>query len=117
MAKCRLDDDSGEVVRCLHEEKLCRARSLAKSRGAVVHVENEITKLIQHYYSCATIRSRINEFMGGSTEGNATAIYVVGNDGVSGFSQPAAPAELGDFLLAGDDVERSYGIVCGSWRI
>jgi len=91
----------------LHEEKLRRVLSQAKSRGAVVHVEDEITKLIQHYYSCAAIRSRINEFMGGSTEGDATAVYVVGNDGVSGFSQPAAPAALGKFLLAGDDFERS----------
>jgi hypothetical protein len=72
-----------------------------------VHVEDEITKLIQHYYSCPTIRSRINEFMGGSAEGDATAVYVVGNDGVSGFSQPAAPTAVGEFLLEGSDVERS----------
>ena len=52
-----------------------------------MHVEDEITKLIQHYYSCSTIRARILEFMGGSSEADATAVYAVANDGLSGFSQ------------------------------
>jgi hypothetical protein len=72
-----------------------------------VHVEDEITELIQHYYSCSTIRARILEFMGGSSEADATAVYAVGNDGLSGFTDPVCPASLGEFLLGGYDVERS----------
>jgi len=72
-----------------------------------VQPQDEITKLIQRYYSCPAIRSRIVEFMGGSSDADATAVYAVGNDGVSGFTQPVNPTALRELLLAGYDVERS----------
>jgi len=72
-----------------------------------VHPADEITQLIQHYYCCSTIRGRMIEFLGGSTTGNATAVYAVANDGVSGFSPPAHPNALEEFLRQGYDVERS----------
>jgi hypothetical protein len=72
-----------------------------------VHVEDEITKLIRHYYSCTTIRKRIEEFIGGSFEADPTAVYVVGNDGVSGFTQPSTAAGIRELLAGGYDVERS----------
>lgn len=62
---------------------------------------------IQRYYQSRAVRQRMCEFLGGSNPGHATAAYIVGDDGRSNFSKPAAPSRLPDFLRAGLAVERS----------
>jgi hypothetical protein len=63
--------------------------------------------LLRRYYRNGAIRRRMYEFLGGSNPQNATAAYIVGDDGRADFSAAALPARLPDFLEAGLEVERS----------
>ena len=63
--------------------------------------------MLQRYYGNRTVHQRMYEFLGGSNPRNATAAYIVGNDGRSCYSEPAPPSLLPDFLRAGLEVERA----------
>ena len=47
------------------------------------------------------------EFLGGVDPQEATAVYIVGNDGFSDFGQPSSPACLAECLEAGLEIDRS----------
>jgi len=66
-----------------------------------------MTELLQGYYRSRAVRQRMYEFLGGSTGRNATAAYIVGDDGRSDFSEPSSPSRLREFLGAGLEIERS----------
>lgn len=76
---------------------------MATNASGAVGFEN----MLRRYYSYRTVRQRMYEFLGGSNPRNATAAYIVGDDGRSGFSAAAMPGRLPDFLQAGIAVERS----------
>ncbi len=63
--------------------------------------------MLRHYYRSATIRRRMHEFLGAAHGGAATATYIVGSNGWSGYYGPSPPSSLWRYLEARMDVERS----------
>ena len=68
---------------------------------------SDFADFLRAYYQHWTVRERMCEFLGGVDPQNATAVYVVGNDGSSDFAQPLSPACLPQCLGAGLEIDRS----------
>ena len=68
-----------------------------------------MASLLGRYYKSGAIRSRMLEFLGGPSVSNASAVYVVGGDGLSdGRRLDAQPVtQLFHLLDKGCEVERS----------
>lgn len=67
----------------------------------------ELHAKLREYYRHPSIRRRMREFLGGTTDQNVTAAYITGADGRSDFAQPSPPSCLAKFLKAGFEIERS----------
>jgi hypothetical protein len=65
------------------------------------------SELLRQYYRNRSVRKRMREFLGGTDGAKATATYIVGTDGRSGYSLPSPPSLLPEYLESGMDVERS----------
>ncbi len=63
--------------------------------------------MLRHYYRNASVRRRMHEFLGLTRTNPATAAYIVGNNGWSGYYGPSPPSALWRYLEARMDVERS----------
>lgn len=70
-------------------------------------LEDPVTEQIVQYYEAPAVYDRLVEFLGVDSSLNATATYIVGGDGVSAFSQPAACTALNTFTTSGAEIERS----------
>ena len=67
----------------------------------------DLLTTVPRCYASRSVSKRMCEFLGGSNRRNATAAYIVGDDGRSEFSEPASPSSLFEFLRAHLEVERS----------
>lgn len=67
-----------------------------------------LTETLRDYYRHRTIRNRMREFLGGSKQRDATAVYITATDGQSDYVKPAPPSSLSNYLAVGPEVDRSF---------
>ncbi len=63
--------------------------------------------MLRRYYRNTSVRRRMHEFLGATRTKPATTVYIVGNNGWSGYLGPSPPSYLWRYLESRMDVERS----------